>query len=211
MPRKSNSAAPKGRATINGRKYLAELLGTFGLTLAVALSLAGKFPIPTPVIAGLTLGLFVYTIGHLSGAHINPAVTIGAWLLKKIGNKDAAYYILAQFVGAGLACLISSHVTYASPLIVANSWQVLAAEALGAFFFTFGIASIIFGKVPQVMSGIVIGASLMLGIAFAAPWSNGVLNPAVAWGIGSWSFAYLAGPIIGAILGMQASRIFNEA
>lgn len=68
-------------------KYIAEAIGTFALTLAVGLSLAGEFPVSTPILAALTLGLFVYSVGHLSGTHLNPAVTIGAWSIKKFLMK----------------------------------------------------------------------------------------------------------------------------
>ena len=85
------------------KKYIAEMLGTFGLTLAVSISLASLFPVSTPVIAALTLGLLVYSLGAISGTHINPAVTIGLWSLKKIATKDAVFYIVSQFLGAGLA------------------------------------------------------------------------------------------------------------
>lgn len=84
------------------KKLFAELIGTFALTLAVFVSINSHFPVPTPVIAGLTLGIFVYTIGSISGAHINPAVTIGIRTLKKITTKEAVWYIIAQFIGAGL-------------------------------------------------------------------------------------------------------------
>ena len=70
------------------KKYIAEFIGTFALTLAVAGSLAATGGIPTALVAGITLGLFVFTIGRLSGAHINPAVTIGAWSMKKISLQN---------------------------------------------------------------------------------------------------------------------------
>ena len=185
------------------KKYAAELLGTFGLSFAVALSVSGMFPVPTPVIAGLTLGLFVYTIGHISGAHLNPAVTIGAWSLGKIRMRDASFYIAAQFVGGGLAYILSRTLIIPIRVPIADTVWVGIAEMIGAFFFTFGIAAVIYGKVPSLVSGIVIGGSLVLGISLAAPLSNGILNPAVALGIGSFSLLYLISPIIGSILGMQ--------
>lgn len=192
------------------KKYLAELLGTFALTLAVSLSLGGNFPIPTPVIAALTLGLFVYSIGHISGAHINPAVTLGALSVKKIGAKDAISYIVAQFIGAGLALLVSQNIAQPANLIVNNNLPVFFGELLGMFFFSFGIAAAVNGKVSPVMNGMVIGGSLLLGIFFAAPLSNGILNPAVATGIGSFSLAYLLGPIVGSVLGMRTFAFLSE-
>jgi len=70
---------------------------------------------------------------------------------------------------------------FAAPesLAWANSTSVGASEALGAMIFLFGIAAVVLGRVPESMSGIVIGGSLMLGVLWAAQTSNGVLNPAV--------------------------------
>ena len=189
------------------KKYIAEALGTFALTLVVALSLAGKFPVTTPVLAGLVLGLFVYTIGNLSGAHINPAVTIGLWSVKKIKTDEAIFYILSQCIGAGLASLLTSQTLGLAQLSVSTTLMIGIAELIGTFFFAFGIASVVYGKTPSLMSGIVIGGSLLLGISFAAMLgSNGILNPAVALGIGSFNLMYLLGPICGSILGMQAYK-----
>ena len=193
------------------KKYFSEALGTFALTLVVALSLASKFPIATPVLAALVLGLFVYSIGHISGSHINPAVTIGLWSIKKIKTNDAVYYILAQCIGAGVASFLVSDTLGLAKLTVSGNVGIGAAELLGAFFFAFGIASVVYGKAPSIMSGVVVGGSLLLGISFAAMLgSNGVLNPAVALGIGSFNLMYLLGPIVGAILGMQAYKYIQE-
>ena len=186
------------------KKYIAEALGTFGLALVVALSLVGKFPVPTPVLAALTLGLFVYSVGHISGTHINPAVTLGLWSIKKINTQHAMGYIVAQFIGAGLAMALLTSTVGMPTLEVSNSLMVGVAEALGTFFFTFGIASVVYGKAPSILSGMVVGGSLLLGITIAALLgSNGVLNPAVALGIGSFGSMYVLGPIIGSVLGMQ--------
>ncbi|MES2622991.1 MAG: aquaporin [Patescibacteria group bacterium] len=189
------------------KKYIAELIGAFALTLTVSLSLVGTFPIATPLLAALTLGLFVYSIGHISGAHINPAVTLGAWSIKKISTQNALAYMLAQFVGASIAMTIMAY-TVGTPSVTSTlSWAVFFAELIGTFFFTFGIASVIYEKTPSVASGAVIGGSLLLGIAIAAHLgANGILNPAVAFGIGSFNFAYILGPLVGSVLGMQAYR-----
>ena len=190
------------------KKYIAEALGTFALSLTVALSLVGHFPIPTPVLAALVLGLFVYSVGHLSGTHINPAVTIGAWSIQKISRNDAIMYIIAQFVGAGATLGTLAFLGINSTgLAVFNNLTVGGAEALGTFFFTFGIASVIYGKAPHGFSGLVVGGSLLFGIAIAVMLgSNGVLNPAVALGIQTFSLAYVLGPIIGSVLGMQVYK-----
>lgn len=193
------------------KKYIAEALGTFGLTLVVGLSLSSGFPVATPVLAGLTLLLFVYSVGHISGAHVNPAVTIGLWSIKKIGNNEAAGYIISQVIGAGVALLVISNTVGFISLTASNNAMVGFAEMLGTFFFTFGIASVVFGKTPSAMSGVVIGGSLLFGITVAATIaSNGVLNPAVAFGIQSFGIMYIVAPIIGSILGMQAYRYISE-
>jgi glycerol uptake facilitator-like aquaporin len=182
------------------------------LTLAVALSLAGAFPVPTPVIAALVLGLFVYSIGHLSGTHINPAVTVGAWSIGKIQPSDVAGYLVAQFAGAALALVIVKSAVTPAVLPVENILTVGLAEALGMFFFTFGIASVIYGKTPSVLSGVVVGGSLLAGITVAALLgSNGVLNPAVALGIGSFNIFYILGPVVGSLCGMQAYKYLASA
>jgi glycerol uptake facilitator-like aquaporin len=188
-------------------KYFAELLGTFALALAVDLSLAGKFPVPTPVIAALTLGVCVYTLGAISGAHLNPAITLGLLTVGKISLKDAAGYLAAQFAGAGLAILGSSAVLGTRPEVKAvDSLEVFRSEFAGAFWLAVGVASVVYGKTPGPAAGLTIGGSFLLGISIAAPGSNGVLNPALALAIGSFSLTYLLAPIGGAILAALVYR-----
>lgn len=186
------------------KKYIAEALGTFALSLIVLLSLGGVFPVPTSVLAGLTLALFVYSVGHISGTHINPAVTVGAWSLKKISSQDAVSYIIAQLAGGYGAMLVAGLFIDVSPMVSLPSGMILGAEALGALFFTFGIASVVYGKTPHDASGAVVGGSLLLGIAIAGlAGSLGVLNPAVALALGVFNWAYICGPILGAVVGMN--------
>ncbi len=189
------------------KKYVVEALGTGALTLAVGLSLAGEFPVATPLLAALTLGLFVYTVGHISGTHINPAVTIGAWSIGKIDSQTAAFYVAAQAIGAGVAMALMQNFVEMAELTIASTGTIGLAEFLGTFFFTFGIASVVYGKTPSGLSGVVVGGSRLLGIAIAAGLgSNGVLNPAVAFGIGSFGLMYIIGPILGAVCGMQVYK-----
>jgi aquaporin Z len=172
------------------KALVAELFGTFSLTLAVLISVNNPgFPVPTPVIAGLTLGLFVYTIGPISGCHINPAVTCGLAAIRKIEFPTAGFYIVSQFAGALLALWLGS--------VIFGDVTNLS----GAVVFLFGIGAVVLGLVPAAASGLVIGGSLLLGVSWAAHTTNGVLNPAVALGIGSFSAAYVWGPILGAVVG----------
>ncbi|MDO8515917.1 MAG: aquaporin [bacterium] len=186
------------------KKYIAEMAGTFVLTFAVALSLGGKLAFATPLMASIVVGILVYVMGHISGTHINPAITVGLWSWKKIGTKDALFYVLFQFVGAIIACFASGALTTVPALIVLDNWPVFLGELIGTFVLAFGVAAVVAEKVHPAASGLVIGGSLFLGISFASFLSNGVLNPAVAMGINSFSLAYLVGPLLGGILGMQA-------
>lgn len=196
------------------KKYISEGLGTFTLTLVVGLSILGNFPISTPVLAALVLALFVYSIGHISGTHINPAVTIGLWSIRKINSADALNYIGSQFIGAcaALFVLSSLHEGGAGDMLtVKNTMMIGVAEMLGTFFFTFGIASVVYERAVGVMSGLVVGGSLLLGITIAVLMgTNGVLNPAVALGIGSFGLMYVIGPIIGAVLGMKVYKFLEN-
>ncbi len=186
------------------KKYTVEVLGTFVLTLVVGLSLFNKFPVSTPVLASLVIALFVYTVGHVSGAYFNPALIVGAWSIKKIESREMVLYILSQFVGAALALSIISFTVGVPSLFVSNNWVIIFAECIGTLFFAFGVASIIYKKTPNDLSGIIAGGSLLLGITIAVLiGSNGVLNPALALGIGSFNLGYILAPIVGAVAGMQ--------
>jgi glycerol uptake facilitator-like aquaporin len=190
-------------------KYIAEFIGTFLLTFGVLLSVSYGLALPTPVIAGLILGLLVYTIGGISGTHINPAITLGLLSIRKISAKDALMYIVFQFLGACLA-LILGHFLTPAHIQVINSWSIFFGETLGTFILAFGVSAVVMQESLSKMGGIIIGGSLLLGILFASPFSNGVLNPAVALGIGSFSLIYLISPIIGSVCGMQCMNYLQR-
>ena len=198
------------------KKYIAEFIGTFTLAFVVllAVSVGSNLPVALPVIAGLTLGLFVYTIGGISGSHINPSVTIGVLSLKKISATDATSYVIFQLIAGFLASVIATmvfHVSFSLSFSQTSTLIQFLAEAAGTFFITFGIASVVYEKTAHDASGIVIGGSLLLGVLIASfAGSLGVLNPAVAIALmmtaHSFSWVYLIAPIVGSYFGMQVYR-----
>lgn len=187
--------------TMHWRKYAAECFGTAVLTYSVLGSLHQNSP--TPFIAALTLMFLVYVLGGISGAHVNPAVTIGLWSIRKIQSMEVALYIASQLVGAVAAQLLFLWQIGVPAVTATESIPVAVAEGVGAFLFVFGVAAVASDKVHKAISGFVVGASLLLGVLVATLASNGVLNPAVAIGIRSLSVGYLLAPIVGAILGAQ--------
>lgn len=205
------------------KKYLVELIGTFSLTLAVSLVLTSPMVAQiagfiAPLIAAFTLALFVYTVGHVSGTHINPAVTLGLWSIGKISKHDVIGYLVAQFAGAAASVLLVTKGLdlVLQPAQVVIGWQavvwVVLAEAIGAMLFTFGISAVVYGKVSDAAKGSVIGMSLFLGILLASGLgSNGILNPAVAFGVNSFAWMYIVGPIIGSVAGMWAYKFLASA
>ena len=196
---------------MNYRPLLAELIGTFLLAFLVRLSLGAQFPVATPVLAALTLGLIVYMIGSVSGAHVNPAVTIGLFTIGKIKALDAVGYIIAQFIGAFLAGVAGTAMLGSALTATADSSVMIAvAETIGAAIFLFGISAVVRKKVPDCMSGITVGTSLLLGVLAASSVSAGILNPAVALALHSLTLAYVLGPIIGAVAGVWLYRAIAD-
>lgn len=192
------------------KKYIAEALGTFVLALGVALSVADAGPLATPIVAALSLGVMVYVIGGISGCHINPAVTAGLWSRGVIGTNDAVSYIVAQLIGGFVASCIVAY-SFGGVEILGmgqDGFAIFGAEAAGAFLLVLGITAVVDGRVSQGASGLTIGSSLLIGILTAAHWSAGVVNPAVAVGLGSISVSYILGPIIGGVAAASLSKLW---
>lgn len=189
------------------RANIVELIGTFSLTFVVLVTLTEN-GFYTPVMAAMTLGIFVYTIGNTSGCHINPAITVAATLIRKISPQKAACYIVMQLLGAYLAKLLA--LAFLSGVAIwlksVDTAVVGTSEMFGSIIFAFGVAAVMMGSVNSALSGIVVGGSLFLGIAISAHDAYGLLNPAVALGTGAISLAYAIGPTIGASLGMLIYR-----
>jgi aquaporin Z len=200
------------------KKSLAELLGTFTLSLVVLLVVATGGPgIVGAIFASITLGLLVYTIGPVSGCHINPAVTVAQLLMKKISVKGAVFFITAQFAGALGALLVSGLFVSAVPAATEEVFKMkpFLAEIIGTFLFVFGIASVVYGKAKEQMSGFVVGGSLLLGVLVSSlSGAMGILNPAVALVLNYPSailiVMYMSAPIIGAVCGFTAYKFLAE-
>ena len=186
----------------------AEYVGTFSLAFAVLASTNGVLGglVATPVIAGFTLFLAVLTIGGISGAHINPGITLGFLSLKKISQEKAVSYIISQVAGA-FSAVAALHLILDSDVVRITAGEatlmVFVAEALGMLFFGMGVAAAVHNRYEGVTAAAVVGGSLFLGITIAAVLSNGILNPAVAFALNSVSIVYLLAPIVGSVLGMQ--------
>lgn len=194
---------------------VAEFLGTAILTavvLAVSKSAVG-LPYFVAIAAGVTVGFMPLIIGVMSGGHVNPAVTLGFWTLRKITTVDTLVYIAAQFLGAVVALRLYVYLVDQAVKNIAGKtfdWRVLVAEAVGTFVFTFGIAAAVYQGYRGLRSAVTIGTSLFLGVLIASIVSNGLLNPALALGVQSWDKAYVIGPIIGSVVGMNLYAMLFE-
>lgn len=185
---------------------VAEAFGVMILVTAVyAMVARTSFPLFAAMAAGLTVGGLVLSIGPKTGAHVNPAITIGLWTIKKIDTVKAIMYIVAQVLG-GVAALYLIKYLVGQPLENISGkfdWKVLLSEAIGALVFGFGVASAVYQKYEGGKLAFAVGGSLTVGILVASLASNAILNPAVAIGLNSLNWAYAAGPVLGSIVGMN--------
>jgi glycerol uptake facilitator-like aquaporin len=187
---------------------VAEFLGTATLaTVAINISRSqigiGYF---VAIGVGLALGLLVLALGPTSGGHFNPAVTIGMWTLRKIQTVQAIAYLAMQMLGGLAAWQLANYFVGSEIQNIAGksfSWKLLVAEAVGTFVFTFGIAAAVYRRYEGAKAAMLIGGSLFMGTIVASLASNAVLNPAIALANQSWGRAYIFGPIIGGVVGVN--------
>jgi len=199
--------------------FLSEFLGTFVLVLTVGLNVLTMSPAGALSI-GASLMVMVYSLGNVSGAHFNPAVTLAIALHTGI-FADVGLYVLAQLVGAACAGAVYTGVTgLAFPLAPgANySWMDAAvAEAVATFVLCFVVLNVAVVKQQQQVYGLAIGFCIVsMGNAIGMV-SGGSLNPAVSFGIdtsyamkgGTWMncLAYSGFEIVGAALAAGATRL----
>lgn len=200
----------------NAAVVVAEAMGTAVLTatiLAVTRSAIGV-PYFVALGVGLAMAMVVLFVGSVSGAHANPAVTVGLWSARQINTARALVYIVAQFAGAAAAYALYNYLVPQGMQNIAGpnfQWTVMVAEIVGTFVFTFGVAAAVYKGYEGGQKAATIGGALAVGIIIAGVASNGILNPAAALGVDSWSKAYVVGPLIGGVLGVNLySLLFAE-
>jgi aquaporin Z len=194
-----------------GRRKIAalavEFIGTYLLATAV-LSMVTKtqFAFFVAVAAGGTLALVSLALGQFSGAHLNPAVTLGLWTLRKIQTSQAVVYVAIQLLAGYVAFRVSQAMLGVQLQNIAGQnvdWRIICAEALGAFVLGLAVATVVDRRVEGAKLAGTVGLALALGILVASLGGNALLNPAVAIGVHSTSVSYAVGPLIGSIVGMN--------
>ncbi|MGE3316435.1 MAG: MIP/aquaporin family protein [Planctomycetaceae bacterium] len=211
------------------RKYVAEAIGTFALvfagTGAIVINDVSRGAI-THVGIALTFGLIVmamiYALGEISGAHLNPAVTIGFLTARCFSPASAIPYIIAQLVGAFAASgllrvLFLDHPTLGSTLPAGPWWQSFILEVVLTFLLMFVILNVSTGaKEKGIMAGAAIGATVGLEAMFAGPICGASMNPArsLAPALVSGNlrdvWIYIVATILGAVLAVGAFRFVQS-
>lgn len=149
----------------------AEIVGTFILALVAAFSASTS----GVLYVGLALIAIVTMIGTISGAHVNPIVTLGLWITRKTSGRLVPFYLAAQFIGAMLAVAVSVAILgtgYPVNLFggVANlSWGIVALEALGAALFVFGVVAVVSrDELTNGAKAVGIGLSLFVALTISS-------------------------------------------
>ena len=170
---------------------------------------------------GLIIMVMIYATGHLSGAHINPSVTIAFTLTRHFSPRDAIAYIAAQLTGATLAALVllgvwpskPAHLGATVPTVAAGSAFVY--EAILTAFLVFVIMAVATDtRAVGAAAAIAIGGVIGLDALFGGPVTGASMNPARSFGpalvSSTWTdfWVYVAGPIVGAVVGALAYRSF---
>ena len=199
VAKKKTSSRFGDRRTVLAAALIGEFIGTFLLASAYLVT-KGE-----PLYMGFVLVTIVLIVGTLSGSYLNPLLTVGAWVTKKLTHMRAVAYIVAQMLGAGAAFVVlSTFINGAqvdtsanafaqqSPAIFQiaalsdkNHWYAFFAELLGATIFAFAFASALREKVDRVARALTIGfglfvGALVAGVAASYVAANVVLNPAIA-------------------------------
>jgi aquaporin Z len=212
------------------QKLTAEFLGTFALIFFGAGAVCVDFQLRSNSTGGIGLlaialahgfaiAIMVSALGHISGGHLNPAVTIGFWVTKRLNTLDALSYWGAQLLGGTAAAFLLKIVIPAetwrnaslgTPILMPDfpRWGGLALEATATFFLVLVVFATLVDERGSFRSvgGFGIGLVYALGILVAGPFTGGALNPARAFGPAFASSHWLnqgiywIGPLIGGFL-----------
>lgn len=216
----------------NVQRGLAELIGTFWLVFGGCGSavLAAAFPevgiglVGVSLAFGLTVLTMAYSIGHISGCHLNPAVTFGLWAGGRFSAKDIPLYVAAQVIGAIIAAGLLYYIASGGPGytggLASNGFgehspgtytfeAVIVAEVVLTFIFLFVIMGATDGRAPAGFAPIAIGLALTLIHLISIPVSNTSVNPARSTGPAlleggialSQLIWFWIAPIVGGVLG----------
>ena len=211
------------------KKYCSEFLGTFALvfagTGAIIIDQVSHGTV-THVGIALTFGLIIlsmiYTFGDVSGAHFNPAVTIGFWVARRLEGRFVLPYIVSQCLGAVIASgvlrlLFPKNILLGATMPAGTDWRSFVLEFILTFFLMLVILNVSTGaKEKGVTAGIAIGSVIGLEAMFAGPISGASMNPArslapaIVSGHLEHLWIYLAAPILGAIAATFACRCVRE-
>jgi aquaporin Z len=207
---------------------LAEVAGTFALVFAgtgAAVADAAYDGCVTHVGISLTYGLIVlamvYAFGETSGAHINPAVTLGFFFAGRFEGRRVLPYVSAQCVGAiaasgAVALLFPADPMMGATLPNAGLWQSFVLEILLTFVLMLVILKVSSGsRETGVMAGVAVGSTVAVAALFAGPLSGASMNPARSLGPAVFSGnldtfpLYVVAPAIGAWLAVPAARLMS--
>jgi len=203
-------------------KYIAEFIGTFFLVLTIGCTGIGAGAgVIAPLAIGAALMVMVFAGGHISGAHYNPAVTLGVLIRGKVNATDVVPYWVAQLAGAAVAAVIVSKVFRAGVAVTPIAPHVGPA-LLAEFLFTFALVYVVLnaataeGTSGNSFYGLAIGMTVMVGAFSVGAISGGAFNPAVAVGIGvmklvniSQIWIHISAELVAGILAALTFKFLN--
>jgi aquaporin NIP len=210
------------------KKYYAEILGTFALvfcgTGAIIINQESAGVITHPGIAftfGLIVMVMIYALGPISGAHLNPAVTIAFTVAKRFPVKEVLPYLLSQAAGAfaaslTLKLLFAGNEFLGATMPAGTEVQSFTLEVILTFFLMLVIINVATGSKEQGMfAGLAIGSTVLLEAMFAGPICGASMNPirSIAPGIVSGHvehlWIYIVAPVIGAVLAIAVWKVIR--
>jgi len=208
-----------GGARMTRREWVAEALGTFSLVFAGTTAIVTDDcfgGVVTHVGIALAFGLVVtamiYALGNVSGAHLNPAVTLGFWVARRLPLRQVPGYVLAQCAGAVAASLLvrllfPEHATLGATLLRVDVARGFLFETVLTFLLMFVILNVSTGAMEKgIMAGVAVGGTVALCALFGGPATGASMNPARSLGpaliSGAWThlWVYLVATPLGAML-----------